>query len=118
MILATRMTEKVESRNRVPIRLTKERWNHIIEHHPELKHFKEEVLLTISDPDHLYSLPKTVKSNFAAVKKFTNLRKAGLSELLIVHYRELSEHDGFILTAFPMSSKRLRRKFAKWLKLK
>lgn len=112
------MTETVESVNHVPIRLTEERWNHIIEHHHELKHFKKEELSTITDPERFYFSPKTVKSNFATVRSFKKLTKIGLSELLVVHYRELSEHDGFILTAFPMSSKTLRRKFAKWQRLK
>jgi len=112
------MTEKTVSTNRVSIRLTEERWNHIIEHHPELKHFKKEVLSAVSEPDHLYFSPKAIKSNFATVKSFKKLTKAGLSDLLVVHYRELSEHDGFILTAFPMSSKRLRSKFARWQRLK
>lgn len=101
------MTEIAESFNRVIIRLTDERWSHIIEHHPELKQFKKEVLQTISNPDALYYSPKYIKPNFAAVKFFRKLIETGLQGLLIVHYREVSEHDGFILTAFPMSKRRL-----------
>ncbi len=112
------MIEIAESFNHATIRLTDERWSHIIEHHPELKQFKKEVLQTISDPDVLYFSPKHIKPNFAAVKLFRKLIETGLQGLLIVHYREISEHDGFILTAFPMSKKRLRRKFARWRKLK
>lgn len=112
------MIEKVESTNHVLIRLTEERWNHIIEHHPELKRFKQELLLAISEPDSLYFAPKGVKPNFGAIKKFKKLAKAGLADLLVVHYREVSVHDGFISTAFSMSSKRVRRKFARWRRLK
>ncbi len=112
------MIEIAESLNIVQIRLTEERWNHITDHHPELKKFRKEVLQTISDPDNLYFSPKHVKPNYAAVKAFKKLIEVGLQGLLIVHYREVSEHDGFILTAFPMSKKRLRRKFARWRRLK
>ena len=39
--------------NGVPIRLTEERWDHIIESHPELSAFCETILDAIEDPDYI-----------------------------------------------------------------
>jgi len=108
----------VRSPNRVPIRLTEERWLHILRHHEELQPFQHEILLTVSTPDALYLSPPPTKPNFAAVKTFRGLREAGLAKNLVVHYREVSLSDGFILTALVMSSERLARRFRRWQRLK
>ena len=42
------------SRNGVPIRLTAERWHHIIESHSEMAGYYFEVLETIENPDAIY----------------------------------------------------------------
>ncbi|MEM3727302.1 MAG: hypothetical protein QXG49_02840 [Candidatus Bathyarchaeia archaeon] len=47
----------VISMNNVPIRLTVERWFYIIEFHKELEGFRSEILLTVANPDILYSSP-------------------------------------------------------------
>lgn len=39
------------SKNGVPIRLTDERWFHIVENHDDLAGYYDEVLQTIEDPD-------------------------------------------------------------------
>ena len=39
------------SRNGVPIRITEERWFHIVENHDDLAGYYDEVLQTIEDPD-------------------------------------------------------------------
>lgn len=39
------------SKNKIPIRLTHERWIHIVESHVELAGYLEEVLETIENPD-------------------------------------------------------------------
>ncbi|MFX1520142.1 MAG: hypothetical protein ACFFCD_09515 [Promethearchaeota archaeon] len=59
------------------------------------------------------SAPET-EFEFAAMKIIPELRKKGLAENLIVHYKELSKKDGFIITAFVMSDKRLTSRFRKW----
>lgn len=41
----------VYSRNQVPIRLTQERWEHILRRHPEMTNQKDLVLETLGDPD-------------------------------------------------------------------
>ena len=58
----------VFSRNRVPIRLTEERWFHIIESHDDLAGYYDDVLATMEDPDHIIKL-KLEKELFLWTKK-------------------------------------------------
>ena len=108
----------VRSTNNVPIRLTEERWLHIIEYHRELEPFQPEILLAIVEPDKLYFSPPKLKPNFAAVKVFVRLVKFGLAKNLVVHYREVLPSNGFILTALVMSDKRLNQRFKLWRRLR
>lgn len=39
------------SKNDKNIRLTEERWEHIVRRHPEMNEFQDKVLETIHDPD-------------------------------------------------------------------
>lgn len=41
----------VYSHNKVPIRLTKERWDHILRRHPEMANQRDLVLETLSNPE-------------------------------------------------------------------
>ncbi len=41
----------VKSKNNIPLRLSKERWNHIVLRHPEIDGQKERMLETVTDPD-------------------------------------------------------------------
>ncbi len=41
----------VKSINGVAVRLSQERWAHIIERHPEMENQKDKVLLTLDAPD-------------------------------------------------------------------
>ena len=38
--------------------------------------------------------------DFAAIAEFPELRRLGLASNLVVHYGEVSDRDGFIVTAF------------------
>ncbi len=105
----------VSSVNGTPIRLTEERWSHIVEHHPEVERFLEEILSTVSNPKNLYLLTK--KQILAATNSYDKVETYGLAKNIVVHYREVT-HDGFILTAFVISDKRLERRFRNWEKLK
>lgn len=82
--------------NDVPIRLTEERWLHIIEFHRELDRFQPEILFTVASPDKLYHSPPEVKANFGAAKVFDRLSEFGLARNLVVHYKEVSQSNGFI----------------------
>ena len=111
--LMTSIIRIVKSINGVPIRLTATQWQHILKRHPKLKGFQDQILLTVEQPFRIYITPET-EFEFAAIKVFPELREKGLAENLIVHYRELSKRDGFIITAFVMSDRRLKRRFKKW----
>jgi len=49
------MTETVYSKNGVPIRLTDERWAHIIEEHGELAGRRLELVETVADPTEIFA---------------------------------------------------------------
>jgi hypothetical protein len=85
------MMEIVKSKNGVPIRLTEERWIHIVENHDDLAGYYDEVLMCVEDPDFV------IKGyGYALIA----LRKKDEKKFLAVVYKELSESDGFIITAF------------------
>jgi hypothetical protein len=44
----------VKSKNKIPIRLTKERWFHITEEHSEMAGYYFEVLETVEEPEAIY----------------------------------------------------------------
>ncbi|MDI6794815.1 MAG: hypothetical protein QME81_18445, partial [bacterium] len=48
----------IRSRNSVPIRLTQERWQHILHRHPEMETQCERVLETVAGPDII--LPRNI----------------------------------------------------------
>ncbi len=77
------------SKNGVPIRLTEERWFHIVENHDELAGLSDEVLLTIEDPDFIV---KGWTDELLAVRKIND-------KYLVAVYREVG-NDGFIITGF------------------
>lgn len=102
----------------VPIRLTEERWSHIIEYHGELARFLDQILLAVADPDLVFESPKEIEPNFVAIKRFVELVQYRLADRLAVHYKEVSKDDGFILTVFPISDERARRRYRLWQRLK
>lgn len=104
------------SMNGVPIRLTEERWFHITKHHPELRKYHGLVLKAITRPSHIFVSART--KDLAAVAEFSELVKLGLAPNLVVHYREISDGDGFIVTAFPICERRMWRKFHRWQRLR
>jgi hypothetical protein len=75
----------------VPIRLTGERWFHIIENHDDLAGYYDQVLETVEDPDFLL---RGYGGAQIAVKTL------GRRKYLSVVYREVSRKDGFVITAY------------------
>lgn len=84
------MAEVVRSRNDIPIRLTNERWAHIVEEHNELVGFRNIVLETIVQPRRILS---------GNEGELLAVREVELGKWLVVVYRELRT-DGFVITAF------------------
>lgn len=71
--------------NDVPIRLSHERWYHIVENHDDLASYFFEVLEAIEKPD------LVVRSNHGTLKAAKNI---GKNKWLIVVYREVNRRDG------------------------
>jgi hypothetical protein len=101
--------EIVKSKNGVPIRLTDERWLHIVENHEELAGHYEDVLICVEDPDFII---KGYRDALIALKKM------GKKKFLAVVYKELSKFDGFIITAFFTTKIKLEKAEIIWQKQK
>ena len=96
----------IKSRNGVPIRLTAERWLHIIENHDDLAGHYDKVLRVIEEPDYVI---KGYRGAFIALKEVDSMFLAAV-------YKELSEGDGFIITAYFTSKIKLEKEAIVWRK--
>ena len=85
--------ETVLSHHGVPIRLTAERWMHIVENHDDLAGMMYETLEVVAEPD---IIARGKNGELLAIQ--TQRKPA-----LVVVYRERSRSDGFIITAFRTS---------------
>ena len=89
-IIFLNMINNSISKNGILIRLTEERWNHILNNHSELIDYKSEVLKTIENPDKIL---EGSQDEFLAIKEIIT------GKYMVVVYRELL-NDGFIITAY------------------
>lgn len=88
MIIATAL-----SKNGVLIRLTDERWQHIVITHLEISTDDfPKIMKVITNPDFIL---KGSKGEFLAVKKMSRKKT-----WIVVPYREVNQQDGFVLTAY------------------
>ena len=102
------------SKNQVPIRLTEERWLHIITSHTEMDGNILELIKTIEDPD---TITKGVSDELRCIKFFPRTHLG--PKYLMVAYKEQSPDDGFIITAYKTSRKRkLANRETIWTKQK
>lgn len=77
----------VTSKNGVSIRLTAERWLHIIENHDDLAGYYDDVLAAVEEPDHitkgygdaLVALKEIEKGRFVAAYTKKSEKRMGLS---------------------------------------
>jgi hypothetical protein len=97
------MADIAYSTNGVPIRLTSERWLHIVEHHDDVAGHCDDCLLTIEDPDF-------VLRGYGA--SLIAMRGSGRRRYQAVVYREVSADDGFVITAYFTS--RVNRSWIVW----
>jgi len=72
------------SKNGIPVRLTEERWFHIVENHDELAGLSDEVLLTVEDPDFIVK---------GWIDELLAIRKIDQKHIVVV-YKEVG-NDGF-----------------------
>ena len=85
----------VHAHNGVPIRLTEERWQHVVHRHPDMETQRERVVETLTKPD---MIQEGDFGTFLAVRLYP---KTPLTrKYLVVVYRETSSEDGFVLTAY------------------
>ncbi len=89
----------------VPIRLTTERWFHIVENHDDLAGHYDDVLGVVENPDLI------LRGHHGSL---IAIRGAGRGQYLAVVYRQLAEADGFIITAY--FTGKVNRKKAVWKK--
>lgn len=90
----------VKSKNGVSIRLTDERWFHITEEHSEMAGSYFEVLETVEIPEAIY---------LGKAEELLAVREIVPGKYLVVVYKETSNEDGFIITAF-FTRKIIKRK--------
>jgi len=92
------------SKNGASVRLTDERWSHIIEEYCELAGYRLEVLEAVRDPESIR----------AGGGELLAVRPIESEKWLVVVYRETGS-DGFIITAFLTRRKRsLERRTPIW----
>ncbi len=82
--------------NGVPVRLSYERWYHIVENHDELASAFHEILEVIEEPDFI------ARGTRGALKAVRNISR---KKWMVVVYRELSKRDGFVITAYLLSKR-------------
>ena len=87
------MNNPVLSVNNVSIRMTAERWNHIVENHNDMAGYYYDILEAVASPT--FVLEGDENDELWAVKLISE-RKA-----FLVIYKETQErNDGFVVTAF------------------
>jgi len=84
------MTAIAQSKNNILIRLPDERWQHILEEHPELVNSKPKLLEAISQPECILE---------GREGELLAMQEIQPGKWLIVAYRELI-NDRFVITAF------------------
>jgi hypothetical protein len=87
----------------IPIRLTAERWFHIVENHDDMAGYYDDVLETVENPD---IVVRGYQGSLIAVRGY------GRRQYLAVVYRQVSAEDGFIITAY--FTNKIDRKKAIW----
>ena len=95
----------VKSVHDVPIRLTVERWLHIVERHPEMENQKDRILETVAKPD---LVQEGDFKELIAMKYYENTPLT--SKFLVVIYKEINGIEGFIITAYFANKPSERRK--------
>ncbi|MDW7679396.1 MAG: hypothetical protein SCK70_02460 [bacterium] len=94
------------SLNNIPIRLTDERWRHIVENHEDIAGYYDAVLQTVEDADYV------IKGYGEALIALQEIKR---NKFLAVVYKEFDD-DGFIITAYFTSKLKLEREEILWKK--
>ncbi|GAB4411966.1 MAG: hypothetical protein Fur0044_06230 [Anaerolineae bacterium] len=89
--------------NGIPIRLTEERWEHIVSNKPYMESYYEQMLEAIEKPT-------CVLRGYAG--SLVAILSVGRQRYLHVVYKEISQEDGFIITAFV--ARKYNRRMVVW----
>jgi hypothetical protein len=89
--------------NGVPIRLTEERWEHIVSNKPYMTIYYDKMLEAIENPTWI------LRGYAGALVAVLSLAR---QNYLHVVYREISQDDGFIITGF--ISRKINRRMIIW----
>lgn len=100
------MSNITYSVNNIPIRLTDERWMHIVENHDDMAGYYDTVLQTVEDADYVI---KGYKGAFIALQEIKKMK------YLAVVYKEFS-NDGFVITAYFTRKIKLEKEEIVWKK--
>ncbi len=84
------MSESARSVTGKKVRLSAERWEHIVTEHAELQDMQEQVLRAVSEPE------RVLEGSAGELLAVLTIEEG---KWLVVVYREL-EDDGFVITAF------------------
>lgn len=104
------MSPSAQSINNISIRLTDERWRHIVENRDELAGYFYSVLEVIETPDIVLA---GNTDECWAVKLMSGKKKA----LVVIYKEDQNKMDGFIITAFFTSKvKKLLKRNIIWEK--
>lgn len=85
----------IRSMGGVRVRLTEERWRHVVARHPELESLRRNVLETVAEPDMIHDGDDGERLAVRLYPATPLTRK-----YVVVAYREVDAHDGFIVTAY------------------
>ncbi len=104
--------ERPVSKKEIPIRITDERWIHVVESHDYMAGNLDLVVETVEDPDYI------VTGRKGEVIALRHYETTSISEKSVVAvYRELTD-NGFLITAFMTSKPETTlRKGILWRKL-
>jgi len=90
----------------VPIRLPEERWFHITEEHSEMAGYYFEVLEAVAQPAAIYE---------GGAGECLAVREVEKDKYIVVIYKEVSNEDGFIISAFlTKRNRQLERRRRLW----
>ena len=96
----------IKSKNGVPVRFPEERWFHITEEHSEMAGYYFEVLESVAQPEAIYE---------GRAGECLAVREVEKDKYIVVIYKEVSNEDGFIISAFLTKRKRqLERRRRLW----
>ena len=87
--------DSTTSKNGLKIRLTNERWKHIVLMHPALANKQKQILETVNNPDYIFQ---------GEGEELLAVSRASQRAYLVVVYKE-GITDGFIITAFETTAK-------------